>query len=138
MEVRSNEEGYHGSWFAATVIESVDQEKVLVQYDTLKTDDEMQPLVEMAFASNIRPFPPIINRIDRFKMLEEVDAWFNDGWWVGHVSKVLTGLKYVVYFWTTNEELEFQHYKLRSHQELINRKWVASFLVRLHSESKYH
>ncbi|KAJ9546367.1 hypothetical protein OSB04_018910 [Centaurea solstitialis] len=128
VEVRSDEEGYHGSWYVATVVGSVGNGKLLVQYDTLTTDDGLQPLVEMAHASNLRPLPPIINRIDRFKNLEEVDAWYNDGWWVGLVSKVLDGLKYVVYFWTTNEESEFKHSKLRPHQELINQKWVASFL----------
>lgn len=87
------------------VVGSIDETKILVQYETLKTDDEMQPLVEMADASNVRPLPPTIHRMDRFKMHEEVDAWYNDGWWVGHVSKILGGL--------------------------INEKWVASFLVSL-------
>ncbi|KAI3730145.1 hypothetical protein L6452_18821 [Arctium lappa] len=128
IEVKSDEEGYHGSWYVATVVGSVGKGQLLVQYDTLTTDDGLQPLVEMAHASNVRPLPVIINRMDRFKMLEEVDAWYNDGWWVGLVSKVLAGLKYAVYFWTTNEEYEFEHSKLRPHQELINQKWVASFL----------
>ncbi|XP_042751560.1 protein AGENET DOMAIN (AGD)-CONTAINING P1 isoform X2 [Lactuca sativa] len=128
VEVRSYEEGYQGSWYAAMVVGSIDETKILVQYETLKTDDEMQPLVEMADASNVRPLPPTIHRMDRFKMHEEVDAWYNDGWWVGHVSKILGGLKYAVYFWITNEEYEFLHSELRPHQELINEKWVASFL----------
>lgn len=132
VEVRSNEEGYHGSWFAATVVGSEDKDdKLLVQYETLTTEDETQALTEMADVSNIRPLPPIINRLERFKMLEKVNAWYNDGWWVGLVSKVLNGLKYVVYFWTTNEEIEFQHSMLRPHQDMINGKWVASFLVSL-------
>ncbi|PWA77691.1 agenet domain-containing protein [Artemisia annua] len=129
VEVRSNEEGYHGSWFAATVVGSEEKDdKLLVQYETLKTEDETQALTEMADVSNIRPRPPIINRLERFKMFEKVNAWYNDGWWVGLVSKVLNGLKYVVYFWTTNEEIEFQHSMLRPHQDMINGKWVASFL----------
>lgn len=128
VEVRSFEEGYQGSWYTAMVVGSVDESRILVQYDTLTTDDEMQPLVEMAYVSNVRPLPPKIHRIDRFKMLEEVDAWYNDGWWVGLISKVLGGLRYAVYFWITNEEIELEHSELRPHQELINEKWVASFL----------
>ncbi|KAI3506000.1 hypothetical protein L1887_28353 [Cichorium endivia] len=128
VEVRSFEEGYQGSWYAAMVVGSVDEGKILVQYETLTTDDEVQPLVEMADASNVRPVPPKIHRIDCYKMLEEVDAWYNDGWWVGLVSKVVNGSKYFVYFWITNEEFEFQHSELRPHQEFINEKWVASFL----------
>ncbi|KAJ0789457.1 putative Agenet-like domain-containing protein [Helianthus annuus] len=128
VEARSYEEGYHGARYVATVIGTVGEAKFLVQYDTLTTDDQMQPLVEMVHVSNIRPLPPIIRREHRFNMLEEVDAWYHDGWWVGVVTKVLANLKYVVFFWTTNEELELHHLDLRSHQELINDKWVASFL----------
>ncbi|KAL4579226.1 hypothetical protein LXL04_015364 [Taraxacum kok-saghyz] len=128
VEVRSYEEGYQGSWYTAIVVKSLDETKIMVQYETLKTDDEMQPLVETADVSNTRPLPPKLHQMDRYKMLEEVDAWYNDGWWVGHVSKILTRFKYSVYFWITNEEFEFQHSELRPHQEFINDKWVASFL----------
>lgn len=129
VEVRSHEEGYHGARYVATVVGAAGDDKVLVQYDTLTTDDQMHPLVEMACVSDIRPLPPVITREHRFNMLEEVDTWYHDGWWVGVVTKVLPKLKYVVYFWTTNEEIEFEHSNLRSHQELINEKWVASFMV---------
>nr|XP_043607996.1 protein AGENET DOMAIN (AGD)-CONTAINING P1-like [Erigeron canadensis] len=129
VEVRSHEEGYHGSWYTAKVVGPVDEEdKLMVQYDTLTTDDQTKPLVEMAFILNIRPLPPIINRIDRFKLHEEVDVWYNDGWWSGLICKVIPGLSYLVYFWTTTEELVFEHSNIRPHQELLDGKWVASFL----------
>nr|XP_009779747.1 PREDICTED: uncharacterized protein LOC104228898 [Nicotiana sylvestris] len=127
VEVKSDEEGYKGSWYAAVIIESIGQHKFLVEYLTLRTEDESEPLKEMADASDIRPCPPVIDRIDRFKMLEEVDAWYNDGWWVGIICKILDGLKYMVYFWTTNEELVFDHFTLRPHQEWIDGKWVIAF-----------
>ncbi|XP_076931176.1 protein AGENET DOMAIN (AGD)-CONTAINING P1-like [Bidens hawaiensis] len=82
----------------------------------------------MVHDSTIRPIPSISVRDHRFNMLEEVDAWYHDGWWLGVVNKVLAKFKYVVYFWTTNEEIEFHHLNLRSHQEFINEKWVSSFL----------
>jgi hypothetical protein len=63
--------------------------------------------------------------VDRFNQLEEVDALYNDGWWVGIVSKVL-GKKYMVYFRGTNEELEFNHDDLRLHHEWINGKWILA------------
>lgn len=129
MEVKSDEEGYQGSWFTAEIVGSIGTDKFLVEYQTLKTDDESQPLIERAEASYIRPCPPEIQRVDRFRLLEEVDAWYNDGWWVGLICGVLGDLKYSVYFWTTNEELEFQHFKLRPHQEWIDGKWIVSFRV---------
>lgn len=129
VEVKSDEQGYQGSWYTATIVCSLSSDKVLVEYQTLKTDDESKLLREEAFASYIRPCPPKIVRVDRYKMLEEVDAWYNDGWWVGLISKVLDGLKYAVYFWTTNEELIFEHFSLRPHQEWNGGKWIVAFRV---------
>ncbi|KAL3508206.1 hypothetical protein ACH5RR_033588 [Cinchona calisaya] len=127
VEVKSDEEGYQGSWYTAVIIGPSGGNKFLVEYQTLRTDDESKPLREMAETSYIRPCPPCIKKLDRYKMLEEVDAWYNDGWWVGLVSKVLGSLKYAVYFWTSNEELEFGHHDLRPHQEWIGGKWITAF-----------
>ncbi|GFZ21760.1 hypothetical protein Acr_29g0009220 [Actinidia rufa] len=130
VEVKSNEEGYQGSWFTAVIVGSIPKDKFLVQYQTLKTDDETELLKERVDASCIRPCPSVIQRVDRFKLFEKVDAWYNDGWWVGLISRVLGGLNYTVYFWTTNEELEFGHFSLRPHQEWIGGKWIIDFLPR--------
>ncbi|KAL6970205.1 hypothetical protein U1Q18_029908 [Sarracenia purpurea var. burkii] len=131
VEVKSNEEGYQGSWFTAVIVGSMGKDKFLVEYQTLKTEDETELLKEKADASCIRPCPPIIQRVDRFKPLEKVDAWYNDGWWVGLISKILDSINYAVYFWTTNEELEFGHFNLRPHQEWIGGKWIADFRKKL-------
>ncbi|GFZ21640.1 agenet domain-containing protein [Actinidia rufa] len=82
VEVKSNEEGYQGSWFTAVIVGSIPKDKFLVQYQTLKTDDETELLKERVDASCIRPCPSVIQRVDRFKLFEKVDAWYNDGWWV--------------------------------------------------------
>ncbi|GER51770.1 agenet domain-containing protein [Striga asiatica] len=136
VEVKSDEEGYQGSWYTATIVCSLCSDKYLVEYQTLRTEDETQLLKENAHASYIRPCPPKIMRLDRFKMLEEVDAWYNDGWWVGLVLNVLDGLKYAVYFWTTDEELTFDHSNLRPHQEWIGGKWIVSFRKNLNFVTK--
>ncbi|KAK6160953.1 hypothetical protein DH2020_004334 [Rehmannia glutinosa] len=135
VEVKSDEEGYQGSWYTAVIVCSLCSDKYLVEYQTLKTDDESELLRENAFASYIRPCPPKFVRVDRYKMLEEVDAWYNDGWWIGLVSKVCDDLKYAVYFWTTNEELVLDHFNLRPHQEWTGGKWIVSF--RKKSKSKF-
>ncbi|KAA8531187.1 hypothetical protein F0562_005899 [Nyssa sinensis] len=127
VEVKSDEEGYQGSWYTAVIVGSIGNKKFLVEYQTLKTGDESRPLREQTDASCFRPCPPETHRADRFKLLEEVDAWYNDGWWVGLISKVFDGLNYAVYFWNTNEKLEFEHFNLRPHQEWIDGKWVVSF-----------
>lgn len=124
VEVRSDEEGYQGAWYTAIVVDSMQNGKYLVEYLTLKTDDLTEQLKEEADASDIRPYPPDINHPHCFALHERVDAWYNDGWWVGQVSSVLRGFKYRVYFWLTKEELEFEHCHLRPHQEWIDGRWV--------------
>ncbi|KAL8484732.1 hypothetical protein ACS0TY_027145 [Phlomoides rotata] len=127
VEVKSDEEGYHGSWYTAVIVCSLSSGKFLVEYQTLKMEDESDELLrEEALASYIRPCPRIIERLDHYKMLEEVDAWYNEGWWVGVICRVLDDRKYAVYFWTTNEELLFEHFSLRPHQEWVGGKWIVS------------
>ncbi|KAJ1420831.1 Agenet-like domain [Sesbania bispinosa] len=126
IEVRSDEEGYQGSWYAAIVVDYLQNGKYLVEYLTLKTDDLTEQLKEEADASDIRPYPPDISQDYRFALHEWVDAWYNDGWWVGQISSVLRNFKYMVYFWPTKEELEFEHYNLRPHQEWIDGRWVRA------------
>ncbi|KAL2341629.1 hypothetical protein Fmac_009569 [Flemingia macrophylla] len=129
VEVRSDEEGYQGAWYTAIVVDSLPNGKYLVEYLTLKTDDLTEQLKEEADASDIRPYPPDVKHVHRFALHEMVDAWYNEGWWVGQVSSVLLGLKYKVYFRPTKEELEFEHCHLRPHQAWIDGKWVLASLA---------
>ncbi|XP_057434303.1 protein AGENET DOMAIN (AGD)-CONTAINING P1-like isoform X2 [Lotus japonicus] len=128
VEVRSDEEGYQGSWYTAIIVDPLQSSKYLVEYSTLKTDDLTEQLKEVAEAFNIRPCPPDTSGADCFLLHEWVDAWYNDGWWVGQVSRVLGGFKYMVYFWTSKEELEFEYSLLRPHQDWIDGKWVLASL----------
>ncbi|XP_039168383.1 protein AGENET DOMAIN (AGD)-CONTAINING P1-like [Eucalyptus grandis] len=124
VEVGSDEKGYEGSWFSAIVIDYIG----LVEYLTLKTDDKTEPLREEAYSRYIRPYPPHLPA-RRFKQLGKVDAWYNDGWWVGVISKVLKGSSYVVYFSTSNEELNFNESNLRLHHDWSDGKWVIASWV---------
>ncbi|XP_048136765.1 protein AGENET DOMAIN (AGD)-CONTAINING P1-like isoform X2 [Rhodamnia argentea] len=129
VEVSSDEDGYRGAWFAAVVVEEVSKGKYLVEYENLRTEDNAEFLKEEADALHIRPCPPEIVVADHFNLFDEVDALYNDGWWVGVVSKVLSKSWYVVYFRDTKEELEFRHSNLRLHQEWIGGRWmIASFV----------
>ncbi|XP_028795305.1 DUF724 domain-containing protein 3-like isoform X1 [Neltuma alba] len=125
VEVSSDEEGFEGAWFAATVVEPKGKDKFLVEYLNLRTDDDSEFLREEIDMLHIRPHPPE-HVFDQFNLLQEVDALYNDGWWVGVISKVLSNSRYVVYFRNTNEELEFPHSELRLHQDWISGKWVIA------------
>ena len=129
VEVSSDEEGFQGAWFAATIVKSIERNKFLIEYKCLRTEDDTEFLREEVDAVHIRPYPPETVMVDRFHLLEEVDALFNDGWWVGVISKVLGRTSYIVYFRGTNEEMEFDHSDIRLHQDWIDGKWVMASQV---------
>ncbi|XP_019188148.1 PREDICTED: DUF724 domain-containing protein 6 [Ipomoea nil] len=126
VEVSSDEEGFKGAWFAATVVKQLDSGNYVIEYQNLRNDDDTEFLQEEADHLHIRPCPPDIERVNSFKVQEKVDALYNDGWWVGVISKVLKGKKYVVHFSNTNELLEFKHVDVRPHQDWIDGKWITA------------
>ncbi|KDP23367.1 hypothetical protein JCGZ_23200 [Jatropha curcas] len=124
VEVSSDEEGFEGAWYAATIVETVGNNKYLIEYQSLRKEDDSDFLQEEIDASHIRPYPPETILIDRFKLLDEVDASYNDGWWVGVIAKVHADMKYVVYFRDSGEEMVFRHSDLRLHQDWIGGQWI--------------
>lgn len=129
VEVKSDGEGFTGAWYTAKVIGSVGNDMFLIEYQKLKTEDESGLLRENVNASCIRPCPPELQHTDCFTQLEEVDAMINEGWWVGHISKVLSEALYIVYFESTEEEMLFERSQLRPHQEWVDGKWVSAYKV---------
>ncbi|XP_010553711.1 PREDICTED: DUF724 domain-containing protein 3-like isoform X2 [Tarenaya hassleriana] len=125
VEVSSEEEGFEDSWFVAKVIEARGKRKYLVEYEKLKGEDGKESLREEVDVLHMRPRPPETFMVEGFVKHEKVDALYNDGWWVGEISKVLANSKYVVHFKNTQEFLKFDHSQLRLHQEWINGKWLT-------------
>ncbi|CAK9137639.1 unnamed protein product [Ilex paraguariensis] len=126
VEVSSDEDGFEGAWFAATVIKQLSNDKFLIEYKSLRNEDDTDFLKEEVDNLHIRPYPADTGVVDHFILLEEVDALYNDGWWVGVISKVLCGQRYVVYFRGTDDKMEFRHSDLRPHQDWIDGKWVMA------------
>lgn len=129
VEVSSDEDGFQGAWFAATIVSAIGQDKYFIEYKSLRTDDDMDFLREEVDIQHIRPRPPDAVMIDSFNLNEEVDAFCNDGWWEGVISKVVKGSRYKVYFKGTNDEAEFQHSDLRPRQDWIDGTWVRASQV---------
>ncbi|KAK6143838.1 hypothetical protein DH2020_024186 [Rehmannia glutinosa] len=136
VEASSNEEGFEGAWFAATILEKLKSGKYLVEYQVIMNDDNTKLLTEEVDSHYIRPCPPVVELVDRFEVHEEVDALYNDGWWTGVISKVLKNDRYSVYFSNTHEELKFEHSDLRPHQEWINGEWKTIKSIRCFAESE--
>lgn len=128
VEVSSDEEGFGGAWFAATIVKPIGT-KFLVEYENLRADDETKPLRETIDFCHIRPTPPNTRTAGPIKLLEEVDAFYNDGWWVGVVSKVLSGSRYMVYFRPWKEEMEFGVEHIRLHHEWVDGRWLRASSV---------
>lgn len=129
VEVSSDEDGFQGAWFAATIVEQLNNDEYLIEYQSLRNDDDTELLKEKVDSLHIRPYPPETVAPSSFSLLQEVDALYNDGWWVGIVSEVLKGQKYTIYFRGTDEEMQFKHSDLRLHQDWIDGKWVTASQV---------
>ena len=98
---------------------------LLVEYRDLLTDDAKSKLKEKVKVHMIRPEPPALNR-QRFFLNEEVDAYDQDGWWVGLIYGILPQNKYIVYLSQTSEKLEYDMTQLRLHQDWTRDKWVKN------------
>lgn len=126
IEISSNDEGFRGAWFAGTVAGPISKDnKVLVEYQTLMSDETgSDPLREKLDVVQLRPPAPRELR-RRFKFSEEVDAYHNDGWWEGVITRVNREEDLcTVFFRTTREEMDFGPSDLRLHREWVNGKWV--------------
>lgn len=126
VEVSNDEDGFQGAWFAASVVQVVGKDKFLVQYKSIETDDGKEFLTEEVDAQHIRPCPPEAVMVDCYGLNEEIDAFWNDGWWEGVIRKVLQGGRYKVYFEGTDDEMVFDHCDLRPRQAWKDRTWVMA------------
>ncbi|EOA37354.1 hypothetical protein CARUB_v10011095mg [Capsella rubella] len=129
VEVCSKEDGFLGSYFAATVLSKTPDRfgssYYKVKYKNLVSeDDESKRLIEVISAEELRPMPPKSLPVV-FCRQDKVDAFDKDGWWVGEVTGRKRDL-YSVYFATTGEELEYPLYYLRRHLEWVDGDWVSS------------
>lgn len=127
MEVCSKEDGFLGSYYKARLLGKVSKDKYLVEFLTLVSEeDEKLKLREVVDAAEVRPCPPAI-KVAEFNVLDKVDAYDRDGWWVGRVTGREFGEdKYSVYFESSGDEFVYSGYLLRVHQEWENGVWVTS------------
>ncbi|XP_052880026.1 protein AGENET DOMAIN (AGD)-CONTAINING P1-like [Gossypium arboreum] len=76
VEVCSKEEGFLGSYYQAKILSPLNDNTLYrVQYKNLvEEEDQTRPLVEIVSADEV------------FHYLDSVDAFDNDGWWVGKIT----------------------------------------------------
>ncbi|KAH7521393.1 hypothetical protein FEM48_Zijuj07G0028300 [Ziziphus jujuba var. spinosa] len=125
VEVCSREDGFLGSYYAATVVAHLENMNMyIVQYKELLKNDESGPLIERVLKNEVRPVPPEMVGTG-FSYLDKVDAYDNDGWWVGKITGK-EGSNYNVYFETTGEEIAYPVSCLRFHLDWRSGKWVST------------
>lgn len=82
-----------------------------------------KPLREYADVTLVRPRPPLeLNHT--FKLSEEVDAFYNDGWWEGFITAVLGDSMYSVFFRSSGGEVDCHRRDLRLHREWVHGNWI--------------
>ncbi|GAA0173841.1 hypothetical protein LIER_41602 [Lithospermum erythrorhizon] len=133
VEILSQEKGFEGSFFPAIIISKVSENNYIVQYSTLHAgqhegyDDEFRPQREFCKETEIRPEPPHVS-VSEFALKHKVDAYYNDGWWVGTVIECVhhegdVEKKYLVYFKKFDEKTFFKFEDLRVHQDWSRGQW---------------
>lgn len=139
VEVSSDEDGFKGAWFVATVLKSPcsttkRKGKALVEYQSLLSDDdEKKPLKEYIDEGFMRPLPPAAQATDEqsFELHDVVDAFYRDGWWKGVITKVTVledkkshSKRYTVVFENPPDQIDFGPSDLRFHLDWTNGIWV--------------
>ncbi|KAF7833923.1 DUF724 domain-containing protein 3-like [Senna tora] len=127
VEVSVKQDGFMGSYFEAKVVSHLQNGIYVVEYKTLVEEhDHSQPLTETVYSKELRPLPPLIS-VPRFSTNQKVDAFDNDGWWVGVITRKIGGSDgYYVYFETTHQEILYPFSRIRVHQDWVRGKWVLS------------
>lgn len=126
VEVCNKEEEFLGSYYEAKVEGYLGCNTYIVEYKNLLKEDESGPLREVICANEMRPFPPqVAAPAEDFKVGDKVDVFDNDGWWKGEI-KEKRGLEFLVFFWTSGDEMLVSSSKLRVHLKWDGGKWWRS------------
>nr|XP_043611627.1 DUF724 domain-containing protein 2-like [Erigeron canadensis] len=155
VEVSSDEPGFEGAWYTATIVDIVDKTPIknnhkktpkkrfnknntkktgyIVKYDTLyEEEDTNDNLCETVKPKFVRPIPPPNGVVDGddFKVGDIIDAYHRDGWWIGAIKKVSIDVEenrrtYLVSFENPPEDVEFEKDLLRIHVDWVDSSWKA-------------
>ncbi|KAI3800887.1 hypothetical protein L1987_28986 [Smallanthus sonchifolius] len=134
VEVSSNDDGFNGAWYIATVIHpppsiyspNHDSSKnlVYVEYHHILSDDgSSSRLREYANMSFVRPSPVPDTIPPNFQLNDLVDAFYRDGWLTGVITTVVDASNFVVTFRNPPEEIQFRSSDLRIHKKWAGGRW---------------
>ncbi|KAI5398689.1 hypothetical protein KIW84_064169 [Lathyrus oleraceus] len=85
----NNVDRYYGSWSTGKIVGYLAGDKFVVEYDKIIEDDEgAKDLQETAKLFQLRPIPPK-EIIRDFQHGDEVEAYYNEGWWEGCIFRYI-------------------------------------------------
>ncbi|CAF1758362.1 unnamed protein product [Brassica napus] len=130
VEVSLQEDGFKGSWFRAILEQNpirLKGEKLWVCYKTLLNEDGVNPCKETIERCFIWPVPAeCLNEGVVFKEGSVVDAYFNNGWWIGVIVVERPDGSFFVYFDDPPDIMRFNKSQLRPHADWTGSEWVKS------------
>lgn len=158
VEVRTNEKGLKSVYFSATVVpppppsstpassRKKSKKLLFLEFHNLVTEENgSEKLREHVDVSFVRPTPPALQEDDEsaraFQPEDVVDAFYNDGWWMGVVSGVVGGGERVVVKFQNPPDLrEFRVSEIRAHWDWVDGIWVKkqsiAFRISMYGEGK--
>ncbi|KAK4837140.1 hypothetical protein QYF36_003125 [Acer negundo] len=137
VEVSSADGWFPGGWFVAKVLDppppsptAPGKMTFLVEYQSLLYGSKLlRKRVDIKFLRPLPPPPPNDDEQEqqRFQVNDVVDAYRNDGWWVGVVSKVWKEeepMEYLVLLENPSRIMNFRSSELRFHLDWVGNKWI--------------
>ncbi|TXG69257.1 hypothetical protein EZV62_004192 [Acer yangbiense] len=137
VEVSSDERWLSGGWFVAKVLDPLPPSpttpgkmEFLVEYQSLFwwSRSKLVKRVDIKFVRPLPPPPPNDEQEQQgFEVNDVVDAYRNNGWWVGVVSKVLGEEEqrvYSVLLGNPSRTINFRSSELRFHLDWVGDKWI--------------
>ncbi|XP_058742955.1 uncharacterized protein LOC131615809 [Vicia villosa] len=124
VEISNYVKGFQGSWFTGKIIRCLHGDEFYVKYDKImEKEDKTKGLREKAKLSQLRPIPPK-DIVHDFRIGDDVDAYYNGGWWEGWISGSSGDGIWVVDFYDWKERQSYPERKLRLHHNWVNGRWI--------------
>ncbi|URD79304.1 Agenet domain [Musa troglodytarum] len=108
VEVARLKESVPVAWFPAVVVKTIWNNCFLVEYINLRKADDKELIREIVDSQHVRPcvlHVPIV----KFDQLDEVEAFYENGWWPGVITKINAKSWYTVKSIHWDMEREFCH-----------------------------
>ncbi|AES87349.1 putative F-box domain, Agenet-like domain, Agenet domain, plant type [Medicago truncatula] len=116
VEVNNIDGGIYTPWFNGTIISRVSSNEFLVDYNDLELEQTVVGIHQ------IRPVPSPVSDFE-LKIGDDVDVFWKQGWWKGHIKEDLGYGKFRVTVTGTPTKV-FSKEKLRIHRNWIIDNWV--------------